>query len=124
MHEAITVEVDMGVTCDSLYSPTIAPSLTNIYCRKCNISLMGDKISCDDSRIVENDVLVKKANSLTHDLERAYGGKAKLNFVLEVKGAHLTMKALGTFPRRVRMNLLNKRPIMRRSVAKLSISVT
>jgi hypothetical protein len=32
--------------------------------------------------IVENEVLVDRVNALTHDLEKAYGGKAKLDFIL------------------------------------------
>jgi hypothetical protein len=44
---------------------------------------MNDNIVCDESQIiVENEVLVRKVNALTRDLEKAIGGKATLDFIL------------------------------------------
>ena len=38
--------------------------------------LMNDDIICDESQvIVENEMLVGKVKTLTHDLDKAYGGK-------------------------------------------------
>jgi hypothetical protein len=83
VHEAILVKVDMGVTCDLLDSPINEPCLTSTICSKCNISLLNGDIICDNSHAINNYLLVKKVDSLTHDLEKAYGGKAKLDFILE-----------------------------------------
>ena len=67
---------------------------------------MNDNIGCDESQIiVENEALVGKVNALTHDLENAYGGKAKLDFFGEVNGAHLIVRALDMFLRKARMLL-------------------
>ncbi|WVZ84651.1 hypothetical protein U9M48_031658 [Paspalum notatum var. saurae] len=82
VHEATTVKVDMGVTCDLLDSPISAPSPTNSSCNTCNGSLMKDGFSCDATLIVENEMLNKKVEILTRDLERAYGGAANLNLAL------------------------------------------
>ena len=60
VHEATTVKVDMGVTCDFLDSPTSAPSPTNSSCSTCNGSLMKDGFSCDATLIVENEMLKNK----------------------------------------------------------------
>jgi hypothetical protein len=47
------------------------------------MSLMNDNVVCDESQvIVENEMLVGKVKTLTHDLEKAYGGKVKLDFIL------------------------------------------
>jgi hypothetical protein len=74
----VVVTDDVGVTCDLLDSPTSEPHPTNTLCSKCNNLLMNDNVVCDVSQIiVENEVLVGKVNTLTHDLEKAYGGKAK-----------------------------------------------
>jgi hypothetical protein len=78
VHEVIVVTEDVGVTCDLLDSPTSEPLPTNSICDKCKISLMNDNIVLDESQIiVENEVLVDRVNALTHDLEKAYGGKAE-----------------------------------------------
>jgi hypothetical protein len=67
---------------------------------------VNDNIACHESQIiVENEALVGKVNALTRDLEKAYGGKAKLDFILEVNDAHLIVRALDMFPRKVRMLL-------------------
>jgi hypothetical protein len=83
VHEVVLVTEDVGVTCDLLDSPTSGPLPTNSICDKCKISLMNDDMALDESQnIVENEVLVDRVNALTHDLEKAYGGKAKLDFIL------------------------------------------
>jgi hypothetical protein len=83
VHEVVVVTEDVRVTCDLLDSPTSEPHTTNTLCDKCKMSLMNDNIICDESQvIVENEMLVGKAKALTYDLEKAYGGKAKLDFIL------------------------------------------
>jgi hypothetical protein len=82
VHEVVVVTEDVGVTCDLLDSPTSEPLPTNFICDKCKNSLMNDNIALDESQIIiENEVLVDRVNALTHDLEKAYGGKAKLDFI-------------------------------------------
>lgn len=54
-------------------------------------SLIKDRFPCDDSIFVENEVLVKRVESLTYDLKSAYGGKANFDFIYwEVKGLGYT----------------------------------
>jgi hypothetical protein len=74
VHEVVVVTEDVGVTCDLHDSPTSEPQPTNSICDKCKISLVNDNIARDESQIiVENEVLVERVNTLTHDLEKAYG---------------------------------------------------
>jgi hypothetical protein len=83
VHDIMVVTKDVGVTCDLLDSPTSEPHTTNILCDKCKMSLMNDNVVCDESQvIVENEMLVGKVKTLTHDLEKTYGGKVKLDFIL------------------------------------------
>jgi hypothetical protein len=67
---------------------------------KCDISLLNNNIICDDSYAIENDVLVKKVDSLTRYLEKAYGGKAKLNFILESQRCSLNREGLRYVPKK------------------------
>jgi hypothetical protein len=41
-----------------------------------------------------------KVNALTLDLEKAYGDRAKLDFILVSQGAHLTVRVLDMLPRK------------------------
>jgi hypothetical protein len=101
MHEVVVVTEDVGVTCDLLDSPTSEPLPTNSICDKCKISLMNDNIALDESQIiVENEVLVDRVNALTHDLEKAYGGKAKLDFILGSQRCSLNREGLGYVPKK------------------------
>ena len=100
MHEVEVVTKDVGVTCDLLDSLTSEPLLTNSICDKCKISL-NDNIALDESKIiVENEVLVDRVNTLTHDLEKAYGGKAKLDFILGSQRCSLNHEGLGYVPKK------------------------
>jgi hypothetical protein len=101
VHEVVVVTKDIGVTCDLLDSPTSEPQPTNSVCDKCKISLTHDNIVYDESQIiVENKVLVGKVNALTHDLEKAYGGKAKLDFILGSQRCSLNREGLGYVPKK------------------------
>jgi hypothetical protein len=83
VHEFVVVTEDVGITCDLLDSSTSEPQPTSFICDKYKISLVNDNIGCDESQIiVKNEALVGKVNALTHDLEKAYCGKAKLDFIL------------------------------------------
>jgi hypothetical protein len=106
VYEVVVVIEDVGVTCDFLDSPTSEPQPTSFICDKCKIPLVNDNIACDESQIIiENEALVGKVNALTCDLEKAYGGKAKLKFILEVNDANLIVRALDMFPRKAIMLL-------------------
>jgi hypothetical protein len=62
---------------------------------------MDDNIALDESQIiVENEVLVDRVNALTHDLEKAYGGKAKLDFILGSQRCSLNREGLGYVPKK------------------------
>jgi hypothetical protein len=105
VHEVVVVTEDVGVTCDLVDSPTSEPLPTNSIYDKCKISLINDNISLDESQIiVENEVLVDRVNALTHDLEKAYGRKAKLDFILGSQRCS-TVRVLDLFPRKERMVL-------------------
>jgi hypothetical protein len=96
VHEVVVVTEDVGVACDLLDSPTSEPLPTNCICDKCKISLMNDNIARDESQIiVENEVLVDRVNAPIHDLEKAYGGKAKLDFILGSQRCSLNREGLG-----------------------------
>jgi hypothetical protein len=96
VHEVVVVTEDVGVTCDLLDSPTSEPQPTNSICDNCKISLVNDNIARDESQIiVENEVLVERVNALTHDLEKAYGGKAKLDFILGSQRCSLNHEGFG-----------------------------
>jgi hypothetical protein len=92
---------DVGVTCDLLDSPTSELHNTNMLCDKCKMSLMNDNIVCDESQaIVENEMLVSKVKALTHDQEKAYGGKDKLEFILGSQWCSLNCDGLGYVPKK------------------------
>jgi hypothetical protein len=96
VHEVVVVTEDVGVTCDLLDSLTSEPLPTNSIYDKCKISLMNDNIALDESKIiVENEVVVDRVNALTYDLEKAYGGKAKLDFILRSQWCSLNRDGLG-----------------------------
>jgi hypothetical protein len=95
VHEAVVVTMDVGVTFDLLDSPTSKPYPTKSLSSKWIISLVIGNVDCYDSQItIENDVLMKKFNALTLDLEKAYGGKAKLDLFWEANDDHLIVRAL------------------------------
>jgi hypothetical protein len=101
VHEVVVVTEDVGVTCDLLDSPTSEPQPTNSICDKCKKFLENDNIACDESQIfVENEMLVGKVNALTHDLEKAYGGKAKLDFILGSQRCSLKHENLRYVPKK------------------------
>jgi hypothetical protein len=101
VHDIVVVTKDVGVTCDLLDSPTSEPHPTDTLCSKCNISLINDIVVCDDSQIiVENEFLVRKVNDLTQDLEKAYGGKAKLDFILGSQQCLLNCEGLMYVPKK------------------------
>jgi hypothetical protein len=101
VHEVMVVTEDVGVTCDLLDSLTSEPLPTNTICDKCKISLMNDNIALGESKIiVENEVLVDRVNALTHDLEKAYGVKAKLDFILGSQRCSLNREGLGYVPKK------------------------
>ena len=100
VNEVVVVTEDVGVTCDLLDSLTSEPLPTNSICDKCKISL-NDNIALDESKIiVENEVLVDRINTLTHDLEKAYGGKKNLDFILGSQRCSLNREGLDMFPRK------------------------
>jgi hypothetical protein len=101
VHEVVVVTKDVGVTCDLLDSLTSEPLTTNSICDKCKISLMNDNIALDESKIiVEDEVLVDRVNTLTHDLEKAYGGKAILDFILGSQRCSLNREGLEYVPKK------------------------
>jgi hypothetical protein len=93
VHDIVVVTEDVGVTCDLLDSPISEPHNTNMLCDKCKMSLMHDNIVCDESQtIIENEMLVSKVKALTHDLEKAYGGKDKLELVMFLKRERMLLQ--------------------------------
>jgi hypothetical protein len=101
VHEVVVVTKDVGITCDLLDSSTSDSQPTSFICDKCKISLENDDISCDESNIIiENEALVGRVNALTHDLEKAYGGKAKLDFILGSQRCSLNREGLGYLPKK------------------------
>jgi hypothetical protein len=113
VHEVVVVPKDVGVTCNLFDSSTSDSQPTNFICDKCKVSLENDDISCDKSNIiVEKEILIEKVHTLTHDLEKAYGGKAKLDFILGSQHCSLNCEGLGYLPKKGKMLLLSKRPCL------------
>jgi hypothetical protein len=101
VHEVMVVTKDVGITCDLLNSSTSDSQPTSFICDKCKISLENGNIGCDESNIIiENEALVRRVNALTHDLEKAYGGKSKLNFILGSQCCSLNREGLGYLPKK------------------------
>jgi hypothetical protein len=101
VHKVVVVTEDVGITCDLLDSSTSEPQPTSFICDNCKISLVNDNIGCDESQIiVENEALVGKVNALTYDLEKAYGGKDKLDFILGNQRCSVNRKGLGYVPKK------------------------
>jgi hypothetical protein len=100
-HLVCVVIEDVGVTCDLLDSPTSERHTTYMLCDKCKMSFTNDNIVCDGSQaIVENEMLVIKVKALTHDFEKAYGGKAKLDFIMGSQRCSLNREGLGYVPKK------------------------
>jgi phage FluMu protein Com len=60
-----------------------------------------DNVACDDSHAtIENDVLVKMVSALSLDLKKAYGGKAKLDFILGSQQCSHNHEGLGYVPKK------------------------
>jgi hypothetical protein len=96
VHEVVVVTKDVGITCDLLDNSTSVSQPTSFICDKCKISLANNDIGCDESNIIiENEALVGRVNALTHDLEKAYGGKAKVDFILGSQRFSLNREGLG-----------------------------
>jgi hypothetical protein len=101
VHEVVVITNDVRITCDLFDSSTSDRQPTSFICDKCKISLVNDDIGCDESKIIiENEALVGRVNALTHDLEKAYGGKAKLDFILGSQRCSLNREGLGYFPKK------------------------
>jgi hypothetical protein len=101
VHEVVVVTEDVGITCDLLDSSISKPQPTSFISDKSKIYLMNDNIGCGESQIiVDNEALVGKVNALTYDLEKAYGGKAKLNFILGSQRCSLNSGSLGYVPKK------------------------
>jgi hypothetical protein len=110
VHEAVVVTMVVGVTFDLLDSPTSKPYPTKSLSSKWIISLVIGNVDCYDSKItIENDVLMKKFNALTLDLEKAYGGKAKLDFILGSQRRSLNREGLGYVPKKGKNDFAKKR---------------
>jgi hypothetical protein len=113
VHEVVVVTKDVGITYDLFDSSTNDSQPTNFICDKCKVSLENDDISCDKSNIiVENEILIERVNALTHDLEKAYGGKAKLYFILGSQHCSLNREGLGYLHKKGKIHLLSKRPCL------------
>jgi hypothetical protein len=101
VHEVMVVTKDVGITCDLLDSSTRDSQPTSFICDKCKISLENDDIGCDKSNIIiENEALIGRVNALTHDLEKAYGRKAKLGFILRSQYCSLNCEGLEYLPKK------------------------
>ena len=65
-------KLSVGVSCD-LYESYCASSSTNPSCSS------SDKSSCDESLVMENELLKKDVICLTNDLSKCYDSRAKFN---------------------------------------------
>ncbi|XP_066333284.1 uncharacterized protein [Miscanthus floridulus] len=92
-----------GLTCniidESFYKPSvIAP--TNPSCSTSNsTSSTSDGFTSDSSLMVQNETLKKQVNELTHALDKAYGGEARLLKCLDSQRFSLNKEGLGYTPK-------------------------
>jgi hypothetical protein len=102
--EQVIITCDVGLTCDiideSFYRPIVV-ALTNPSCSTfTSISSTSDGFTCDASLMVENEILKKEVNELTHALDKAYGGEDRLLIYLGSQRASLYKKGLGYTPKK------------------------
>lgn len=95
----VVVSCDVGSTCDildeSFYKPIIV-TLTNPSCStSTSTSSTSDGFTCDASLMVENEILKKEVNELTHALAKSYGGEDRLLMFLHSQRASLYKEGLG-----------------------------
>jgi hypothetical protein len=84
---------NIGISCDiideSLYKPIVVTS-TNPSCSiSTSSSSSSDGLTCDSTRIVENENLKKEVKELNHTLAKAYGGEDRLLMCLGSQRASL-----------------------------------
>ncbi|KAJ1268526.1 hypothetical protein BS78_07G141700 [Paspalum vaginatum] len=91
VHEVTKAKEKMIGTCSMDGSQDAPSSSTSLFSMSNEASTSNgpstsvstsDGISCDTTLIVENEILRKKVDELTCDLERAYGGKTCLDMIL------------------------------------------
>jgi hypothetical protein len=110
VHEVMVVTKAAGITCDLLDSSTSDSQPTSFNCDKCKISLENNDIGYDESNIIiENVALAGRVNALTHDLEKAYCGKAKLDFILGIQRCSLNREGLGNLPKKGKNAFVKKK---------------
>jgi hypothetical protein len=71
MKEKATLSI--GVSYDLIDDKPCGSSSTSYFCTKI------DKSSCNESLIMENDLLKKEVTCLTNDLRKCYDSRAKFN---------------------------------------------
>ena len=71
-HERKTT-LSIGVNCDLIDDKSCGSSSTSSFCTKI------DNPSCNESLIMENDLLKKEITCLTNDLRKCYDSRAKFN---------------------------------------------
>ena len=75
------IKLSMDVSCDLFKDKCCASSSTNTSCSSSDFSRSSEKFSCDESLIVENELLKKEVICLTNDLRKCYGQMTKFNIV-------------------------------------------
>ena len=89
----------------------VAP--TNPSCStSISTSSSSDGLTYDTSLVVENEILKKEVNKLTHTLAKAYGGADRLLMCLASQRASLYKEGLGYTPRKARQPLLLTRLVL------------
>jgi hypothetical protein len=97
--EQVVVTSDIGVTCDILEEPFIAPIVVAPTNPPCSTSTSTSSTS-DPSLLVENKSLKEEVKKLNHTLAKAYGGEDRLLMCLGSQRASLHKEGLGYIPKK------------------------
>jgi hypothetical protein len=118
--EANKVKVNVDITCDLLNDmhkidkvskPSLSTSCDDLLAMSCpsNVDSCMNDSSCDPLHIVENHEL---RNIVPKNLQIVIGVKTPITKCGSVKGSLSSMRVLGRFPRRTKLLLLTRRPLL------------
>jgi hypothetical protein len=89
----------VGLICnildESFYKPIVVAPTNHTCSTSTCTSPLSDGFKCDTSLMVENKTLKKEVNELTHALDNAYGGDARLLKCLGIQRFSLNKERLG-----------------------------
>jgi len=101
--------LSIGVSCDLINDKHCASSSTNPSCSSSDFSFSSNTSSCDESLIVENELLKKEVTCLTNDLRKCYGQMAKFNHCWGNQKFSMNKEGFGYIPKKGRAAFVQTR---------------